>query len=117
MRSILNGTGPRRILRLSELRDAQISTGNIYGAVTDESGAVLPGATVTLAGPSGTRSTVAGSQGDFRYLGLDPESWQDAWDITKEETLPRAVEITLVTGAGARATQQTLTVPLQVNQP
>jgi general secretion pathway protein J len=53
----------------------------------------------------------------FRYLGLDPESWQDAWDITKEETLPRAVEITLVTGAGARATQQTLTVPLQVNQP
>lgn len=53
----------------------------------------------------------------FRYLGLDPESWQDAWDITKEETLPRAVEITLVTGAGVRATQQTLTVPLQVKQP
>lgn len=53
----------------------------------------------------------------FRYLGLDPESWQETWDITKEETLPRAVEITLVTGAGARATQQTLTVPIQVNQP
>ena len=53
----------------------------------------------------------------FRYLGLDPESWQDAWDITKEETLPRAVEVTLVTGAGARSTQQTLTVPIQVNQP
>jgi len=53
----------------------------------------------------------------FRYLGLDPESWQETWDITKEETLPRAVEITLVSGAGARATQQTLTVPIQVNQP
>lgn len=53
----------------------------------------------------------------FRYLGLEPESWQDAWDITKEETLPRAVEITLVSGAGTRATQQTLTVPIQVNQP
>lgn len=53
----------------------------------------------------------------FRYLGLDPEAWQDAWDITKEETLPRAVEITLVSGAGARATQQTLRVPIQVTQP
>jgi general secretion pathway protein J len=53
----------------------------------------------------------------FRYLGLEPESWQEAWDITKEETLPRAVEVTLVTGAGARSTQQTLTVPIQVNQP
>jgi general secretion pathway protein J len=53
----------------------------------------------------------------FRYLGLEPESWQDAWDTTKEEALPRAVEITLVTGAGPRGTQQTLTVPIQVNQP
>jgi general secretion pathway protein J len=53
----------------------------------------------------------------FRYLGLETESWQDAWDITKEETLPRAVEITLVTGAGAHSTQQTLTLPIPVNQP
>jgi prepilin-type N-terminal cleavage/methylation domain-containing protein len=53
----------------------------------------------------------------FRYLGQEPEAWQDAWDITKKETLPRAVEITLLTGTGARSTQQTLTVPIQVNQP
>ncbi|HKC07934.1 MAG TPA: type II secretion system protein GspJ [Methylomirabilota bacterium] len=53
----------------------------------------------------------------FRYLGLEPESWQDAWDITKEETLPRAVEITLVTGVGARSAQQILTVPIQVTRP
>lgn len=53
----------------------------------------------------------------FRYLGLEPGSWRDGWDITKEETLPRAVEITLVIDAGARSTQQTLTVPIQVNQP
>jgi general secretion pathway protein J len=53
----------------------------------------------------------------FRYLGLEPESWQDAWDITKEETLPRAVEITLVTGVGARSAPQILTVPIQVTRP
>lgn len=53
----------------------------------------------------------------FRYLGQEPEAWQEAWDITKEEALPRAVEITLVTGLGARSAQQTLTVPIQVNQP
>lgn len=53
----------------------------------------------------------------FRYLGRDPEAWQDVWDVTKEETLPRAVEITLVTGTGARSAQRALTVPIQVNQP
>jgi prepilin-type N-terminal cleavage/methylation domain-containing protein len=53
----------------------------------------------------------------FRYLGQEPEAWQEAWDLTKEETLPRAVEITLVTGTGARSAQQTLTVPIQVNRP
>lgn len=53
----------------------------------------------------------------FRYLGLEPESWRDAWDITKEETLPRAVEVTLVTGVGARSAQQILTVPIQVTRP
>jgi general secretion pathway protein J len=53
----------------------------------------------------------------FRYLGQNPEAWQDAWDITTEDTLPRAIEITLASGIGARGTQQTVTVPIQVNQP
>ena len=53
----------------------------------------------------------------FRYLGLEPEAWQDAWDITKEETLPRAVEITLVTGAGARAASRRSPCPIRANQP
>ena len=38
------------------LRAQVTATGNIYGTVTDESGAVLPGATVTLTGAFGTRS-------------------------------------------------------------
>jgi hypothetical protein len=40
---------------------AQISTGSIYGKVTDEQSAVLPGATVTLTGANiGARTTNSG---------------------------------------------------------
>ena len=54
----------------------------------------------------------------FRYLGEEPGAWQDEWDMGQEETVPRAVEITLVSGAGARAgAPQTLTVPLRAAAP
>ena len=54
----------------------------------------------------------------FRYLGEEPGAWQDEWDMGQEETVPRAVEITLVSGAGARAgAPQTLTVPLRATAP
>lgn len=49
----------------------------------------------------------------FRYLGEEPESWEDVWDLTQEDSLPRAVEITLVTGTGPRRTLQIFTVPIQ----
>src|SRR5262244_1466676 len=51
---------------------AQTATGgNIYGVVKDESGAVLPGATVTLTGAFGTRATTSGTDGEFRFLNVD----------------------------------------------
>jgi general secretion pathway protein J len=53
----------------------------------------------------------------FRYLGEEPESWADVWDLTKEDSLPRAVEITLVTGTGPRSTPQVFTVPIQAAGP
>jgi hypothetical protein len=53
----------------------------------------------------------------FRYLGVDPGDWRDAWDVTTEAALPRAVEVTLLTGVGAGATAQTLTLPIQVTTP
>lgn len=51
---------------------AQTATGNVYGKAADSSGAVLPGASVTLAGENGTRSTVTGADGTFRFLNVDP---------------------------------------------
>src|SRR5262245_25327692 len=55
---------------------AQVAGGNVYGTVADESGAVLPGATATLSSDRlGSRSTTAGSQGDFRFIGVDPGTY------------------------------------------
>ena len=53
----------------------------------------------------------------FRYLGQEPDSWEDVWDPSRDDALPRAVEITLVSGAGPRSTQQTFTVPIQASTP
>jgi len=54
---------------------AQTATGNVYGKVTDSSGAVLPGSNVTIAGEAGSRSTVTGTNGEFRFLNLDVGSY------------------------------------------
>ncbi len=40
------------ILAIAGTVSAQSQTGEIFGKVTDESGAVLPGVTVTLTGPA-----------------------------------------------------------------
>jgi general secretion pathway protein J len=53
----------------------------------------------------------------FRYLGREPEAWQDTWDAVRDEGLPRAVEITLVAGAGPRGVPQTLTLPIRTAAP
>jgi hypothetical protein len=50
----------------------------------------------------------------FRYLGEEPGAWQDEWDMRQEDTLPRAVEITLVTGTAA---PQVLGVPIRAAVP
>jgi Type II secretion system (T2SS), protein J len=54
----------------------------------------------------------------FRYLGEDIEVWKDRWDMTKEDSLPRAVEIVLATAVGGRAVEQPpLVVPIRTFTP
>jgi general secretion pathway protein J len=54
----------------------------------------------------------------FRYLGAEPGAWQEAWDMSREETIPRAVEITLVDREAPRgAPAQVLTVPIRAAIP
>lgn len=50
----------------------------------------------------------------FRYLRDGAASWEERWDAGAEQRLPRAVEITLTTSAGARTIQHppiTVSIP------
>src|SRR5262245_50168902 len=51
---------------------AQTTTGTLRGTVRDTSGAVLPGATVEVTGAAGTHSTVADTNGQYRFQALTP---------------------------------------------
>jgi carboxypeptidase family protein len=52
-------------------------TATLHGQVTDESGAIIPGATVTLTGPSGLVKTLTtGSDGSYSFVGLVPGNYK-----------------------------------------
>ncbi len=58
--------------------EAQVLPGTMIGVVRDESGAVLPGATVTVTSPAlpgGPVSVVTGTQGEYRVTGLVPGTY------------------------------------------
>lgn len=55
---------------------AQVSTtGNITGTVTDQNGAAVPGATVTVSGPLGEKTTTTDGNGLFRVENLIPGNY------------------------------------------
>jgi type II secretory pathway component PulJ len=54
----------------------------------------------------------------FRYLGGQSGAWQDEWDMRREKTIPRAVEITLVSRVSASGgATQVLVVPIRAVAP
>lgn len=54
----------------------------------------------------------------FRYLGGQSGIWQDEWDVGREESIPRAVEITLVSRVrGSGGAEQILRVPIRAVTP
>jgi hypothetical protein len=54
---------------------AQSLTGIVTGTVLDDQGGVLPGATVTLVGKAGSRSTTTDAEGNFRFPAVDPGTY------------------------------------------
>ncbi len=53
----------------------QSLTGSIQGAVKDEQGGALPGASVTLSGNKGTRTAVSDASGNYRFPAVDPGTY------------------------------------------
>src|SRR5262245_30059830 len=49
--------------------------GNVGGVVVDSTGAVVPGAKVTLTGPMGNLTTPSDSEGNFLFVRLDPGNY------------------------------------------
>ena len=91
-------------------------TATLRGVVTDETGAVIPAAKVTVRGPNGERSVATGNDGSYTLAGLPPG------DYTMEASasglvLPEPMRVTLSTGVRAlnlqmkvAATRQEITV-------
>ena len=76
-------------------------TATLKGRVTDESGAVVPGATVKLNGPAGMeRRATAGQQGAYSLMGMDPGDYT-VTAFAPQLATPKPVRITLRSGSNA----------------
>ena len=99
---------------------AQVETGQIFGRVTDTSGAVLPGVTVEAASPvliERVRTTVTDGEGRYAIVDLRPGTYsvtftlpgfstvrRDALEVTSGFTVPVNAELTV------GAVEETITV-------
>ncbi len=80
------------------------STGSIQGTVTDESGGVLPGVTVTASGESlmGVRTDTTNAQGIYRFLGLPAGTYKISFALGGFGTVERS---SIRIGIGFTATE------------
>ena len=82
------------VLALAGAASAQIATGNIYGVVRDQSGALMPGANATITSDVGTRSTVSGADGSFRFINLNRGDYTVTVSLSGFATSSRKVRVT-----------------------
>lgn len=84
-------------LLLAALTFGQESTGGIYGKITDEQGAVLPGVTVTLESPSiAARAFTSTNLGVYRYAQLAPGKYKLTFELSGFQTvIQEGVKVTL----------------------
>src|SRR6187431_2023108 len=70
---------------------AQDFRGRINGTVSDNTGAVLPGVTVTATSPALIQSQVqvSGADGSFRFLALPPGLYDVAFELAGFQTVKR----------------------------
>ncbi len=107
------------LVGLSAPAYAQRTTGTIIGAVTDESGAVLPGVTVTLtgAGVAGSPTSITSETGTYRFMSLPPGEYnlsfvlQGFATVNREKVvLPLAETVEIPIQMKVSTLQETVTV-------
>src|SRR5688572_21910982 len=74
---------------------AQVPTGTISGRVTDSSGGVLPGVTVTATSPNlqGPREAVTSGSGDYVIPLLPPGSYRVTFDLSGFQALTQETDV------------------------
>ena len=107
------------LVGLSAPAYAQRTTGTIIGAVTDESGGVLPGVTVTLtgAGVAGSPTSITTETGTYRFTSLPPGEYNLAFvlqgfaTVNRERVvLPLAETVEIAVQMKVSNLQETVTV-------
>lgn len=88
--------------------ETQKGSSGLSGVVTDPSGAVIPGATITLSGPSGTKTVTANERGQYAITGMAAGAYK--LKITAPKFAPFETDVTLSTG-------QSLEIPASLQPP
>ncbi len=68
----------------------------VTGVVTDPSGAVIPGANVSVTGPSGTKATTSAANGHYAVIGLTPGTYK--LKVNAPNFAPFETDLTLTAG-------------------
>ncbi len=91
------------VLLAAGLALAQTETGSVSGTITDSSGAVVPGAKVTVKAvtTNATRSTVANASGIYTITNLPPAEYSISVEASGFSTTQRNVKIDVGGRAGA----------------
>jgi hypothetical protein len=79
------------VLTLLPMTAFAATTGNIIGVVTDNTGAVLPGVTVTVTGPNlqGSRTAVTNEAGEYHINLLPPGNYRVEYALSGLNTITR----------------------------
>jgi hypothetical protein len=97
---------------------AQSTTGTIGGRIIDAQGMTIPGATITVTGPQGTKSTISDTDGRFNLPFLTPGPYAFRAELQGFKTIERtglqvrldqAVELALTMEVGAVTESITVT--------